>query len=71
MRQHWSRLKDCHREYDYRSWLEKQPGTGDPAAPPVEDATRFTVGGHDYGHLRVVWEKDDAGWRIATVRECR
>jgi hypothetical protein len=71
MRQHWSRLKDCHREYDYRSWLEKHPGTGDPGARHVGDPTRFTVGGHDYGHLHVVWEKDDAGWRIGGVWECR
>jgi hypothetical protein len=71
MRQYWTRLKECHRKYDYRARLDNQPGANDPGAPRVGDATQFTVGGHDYGHLHVAWERGDAGWRIASVRECR
>ena len=63
MKQWWAKLRDCHKQYDYRKWLEK--------AKQIGDATQFKVGGHDYGHMHVDWEKTDEGWRIAKVWICR
>jgi len=70
MQKHWALLKDCHREYDYRTWIG---GKADDAAPAsrIGDATKFTVGGHSFGHLHVRWEKTAKGWRIAEITMCR
>lgn len=70
--EHWPQLKQCHKAHDYRAWLDKRPGTeGGASADRVGDATRFTVGGHDYGHLHVTWQKTDKGWRVGKVWMCR
>lgn len=69
VRQFWSDLQARHAKYDYRKWA-----TGDhrPAGTPeTGDAVKFTVGGHDYGHLHTRWVKTDAGWRIESVFVCR
>jgi hypothetical protein len=63
IKQWWAKLRDCHKEYDYRKWLEQ--------AKKIGDATKFKVGGHDYGYMHVDWEKADQGWRIAKVWMCR
>lgn len=68
----WGQLKECHEEYNYRTWLDRDPATGGPGARNVGDATRFNVGGHSFGHLHVNWEKgSDGGWRITGVWVCR
>ena len=63
----WGSLRELHKQYDYRSWLEKRPVN----AKGIGDEKRFTVGGHEFGHLHVVWAKTDAGWRIQDVFMCR
>jgi len=71
MQKHWPLLKDCHRKYDYRRWIDGK--TADDAAPAsrIGDVTKFTVGGHSFGHLHVLWEKTKTGWRVADVMMCR
>jgi hypothetical protein len=63
MKQWWTKLGECHKQYDYRKWLER--------AERIEDATQFKVGGHSFGHMHVDWEKTDEGWRIGKVWICR
>ena len=63
MKQWWARLGDCHKQYDYRKWLER--------AKQIGDGTHFKVGGHSFGFMHVDWEKADHGWRIAKVWECK
>jgi len=67
MGQFWGSLREVHKQYDYRSWLEKRPVN----AKGIADEKRFTVGGHEFGHLHVVWARTDAGWRIHDVFMCR
>jgi len=67
----WPQVRECHKQYDYRRWLEKVPEGGGAGAKGVGDATSFTVGGHSFGHVHVKWEKSDGGWRIADVFMCR
>jgi hypothetical protein len=67
----WPRLRECHKQYDYRRWIDGPPEGGGPGAKAVGDATTFTVGGHSFGHVHVKWEKSDAGWKIADVFMCR
>lgn len=69
--QHWARLKQCHKEHNYRNWLEKDRESGGVGAKQIGDATTFTVGGHSFGHLHVKWEKGESGWRISSVFQCR
>ena len=71
MEERWSQLKQCHKDYDYRKWLDKDPATGGAGARGIGDATKFTVGGHSYGHVHVSWVRVDAGWRIGDVWLCR
>jgi hypothetical protein len=71
LEQTWPQVRQCHKEYDYRRWIERQPEGGGAGAKGVGDATSFTVGGHSFGHVHVKWEKSDAGWRIADVFMCR
>ena len=71
LEQHWPQLKQCHQDYNYRTWIDGDPHTGRPGARRVGDATKFTVGGHEFGHLHVNWVKRDNGWRIAGVWMCR
>ena len=63
MKQWWTVLKDCHKKYDYRKWVDEARKVGGAAA--------FTVGGHGYGHMHVEWAKAGNGWRIAKVWICR
>jgi hypothetical protein len=63
MKRWWARLEECHKQHNYRKWLE--------AARQIGDATEFKVGGHDYGHMHVDWKKTEQGWRIANVWICR
>jgi hypothetical protein len=63
----WGSLRELHEQHDYRSWLEKQPVN----AKGIGSEKRFTVGGHEFGHLHVVWVKARAGWRIEDVLMCR
>ena len=58
----WDRLRECHKQYDYRNWVEKaQHVSGDS----------FKVGGHEYGYMHTDWERTPQGWRIARVYVCR
>ena len=59
----WGNVRACHKEYDYRKWLD--------GARHIGDATEFKVGGHIYGHMHVDWKKTERGWRIAEVFMCR
>ena len=63
MKQWWANLGDCHKQYDYRKWLDR--------AKQIGDAAQFKVGGHSFGHVHVDWEKTGKGWRIAKVWICR
>jgi hypothetical protein len=67
----WPRLRECHKDYDYRRWIDGPPEGAGPGAKAVGDATTFTLGGHLFGHLHVKWEKSEAGWTIADVFLCR
>jgi hypothetical protein len=67
----WPQVRECHKQYDYRRWLERVPEGGGAGAKAVGDATSFTVGGHSFGHVHVKWEKSGEGWRIADVFMCR
>jgi hypothetical protein len=66
----WPQVRQCHKQFDYRRWIERVPDGGE-GAKGVGDATAFTVGGHSFGHVHVKWERSDAGWRIADVFLCR
>ena len=63
MKKWWANLGDCHKQYDYRKWLDR--------AKQIGDATHFKVGGHSFGYMHVDWEKTGHGWRIAKVWICR
>ena len=63
MKQWWAKLENCHKQYDYRKWLD--------GARQIGDATKFKVGGHSCGYMHVDWEKTAHGWRIARVWMCR
>jgi hypothetical protein len=63
MKQWWTKLGECHKQYDYRKWLD--------GAKQIGDATKFKIGGHDYDHMHVDWKKTGDGWRIAKVWICR
>lgn len=41
------------------------------AAEKVTDDQKFLIGGHNYNHMHVTWEKTDAGWKIGNVMMCR
>ena len=70
--QQWTQLRQCHKDHNYRAWLDKRPGAeGGAGAKEVGEATQFTVGGHEFGHLHVDWQKTDKGWRIGKVWMCR
>ena len=71
LEERWAQLRQCHKDYDYRKWLDGDPAGAGPGARQVGDATKFTVGGHSYGHHYVDWEKGANGWRIADLRICR
>ena len=71
MAEKWPQLKQCHKEYNYRAWLDASPPAEGTGARQIGDAARFTVGGHSFGHLHVVWRKSTAGWRVADVFMCR
>lgn len=71
MSEAWPQLKQCHKEYNYRTWLDASPPAGGAGAKQIGDATQFTVGGHSFGHLHVVWKRSAAGWRVADVFMCR
>jgi hypothetical protein len=71
LQDHWARLRECHKRYDYRKWLDGKHDAGDAGAADIGDATKFTVGGHAYGHLHTNWTKTDKGWRISGVWMCR
>ena len=71
LEQHWARLKQCHQDYNYHTWIDGDAQSRRPSAKQVGDATEFTVGGHEFGHLHVKWVKGDRGWRIADVWMCR
>ncbi|MBE0565875.1 MAG: hypothetical protein IH621_07970 [Krumholzibacteria bacterium] len=58
---HWAGARLAHREHDYRRWLAAAHAAG----------ARFTVGGHDTGHVHTVWAPTAAGWRIVAVFRCR
>ena len=64
MAREWKQLKACHKEFNYRTWIDR-------AAPAGADPTRFTVGGHEYGHRHVIWHKTDKGWRVGEIQLCR
>jgi hypothetical protein len=63
MKQSWAKLAECHKRYNYRKWLNGTERIG--------DAKEFKVGGHDYDHMHVDWQKTERGWRIAQVWICR
>ena len=65
--QYWPQLKQCHKDHNYRTWLDKAK----TAEKETRDNASFTVGGHSYGHVHLVWQKSDAGWRVANVFMCR
>jgi hypothetical protein len=67
----WPQVRECHKRYDYRRWLERVPEGGGAGAKAVGGAKSFTVGGHSFGHLHVKWEKADDRWQIADVFMCR
>jgi hypothetical protein len=71
MRERWELLKKCHADHNYRRWLDADPDTKGPGARRVQDGTRFTVGGHEYGHVHVRWDKAEDRWAIADVWLCR
>ncbi len=56
----WDEIRKAHAKYDYRKWI-------DAAGAATE---KYTVGGHDAGHLHVVWVKTDEGWRIDKILHC-
>ena len=66
----WEALKRNHKTYDYRKWIDGRVAGG-AAANAVGDGKTFTVGGHEFGHLHLVWSKTDAGWRVSDVWLCR
>ncbi len=59
----WGTLRQCHQRYDYRRWARQ--------AERLADAKAFKVGGHDYGHMHIDWERTARGWRIVRVWPCR
>jgi len=63
MEKFWPNLKNCHQQFDYRTWTDQ--------AGKVGNSTTFTVGGHDAGHMHTVWSLTAAGWRIGEVFICR
>lgn len=63
MTRYWKNLKGAHAKHDYRKWLEQ--------AATTPDDQSFTIGGHSYAHMHVVWSKTDKGWRITNVFMCR
>ena len=67
----WGRLRECHKQYDYRKWLDGRHEPGGAGAAKIGDGTKFTVGGHSFGHLHTNWEKTDKGWRVTRVWMCR
>jgi hypothetical protein len=71
LEQNWPRVRECHKAYDYRRWIDGPREGAGPGAKSVGDATTFTVGGHSFGHLHVRWEKSGAGWKITDVFQCR
>jgi hypothetical protein len=68
IRGHWPMIRRAHQAHDYRKWFDGK-GRGDAA--DVGDANQFKLGGHEFGHVHVDWEKTDAGWRVAAVWICR
>lgn len=69
LKEAWRDLRDRHHRFNYRTWItdEARP----EAADRIGDATTFTLGGHEFGHLHVQWARTDAGWRIGRVFYCR
>lgn len=72
LREHWPRLRACHKQYDYRKWLDRSGEDGrDAGARQIADGKRFRIGGHSFGHEHVDWKKTDQGWRITGAWTCR
>lgn len=69
MKQQWANLKECHKKFDYRGWIDGKGESG--GAKQIGDGKNFKVGGHDFGHTHIDWERTDAGWRIAKAWICR
>jgi hypothetical protein len=69
LKQYWASLRECHKNFNYRNWLDKQGEGG--GATKIADARSFKVGGHDFGHMHIHWEKTANGWRIGRVWMCR
>ena len=55
---------------DFGRETGEKDGKGEEDATKVGEGTKFKLGGHDYGHTHVDWEKTDAGWRVAAVWIC-
>jgi beta-lactamase regulating signal transducer with metallopeptidase domain len=75
MTTNWKALRECHKQHDYRRWLENSSDESTAQLVPggakrIGKDTAFRVGGHGFGHLHVMWEKTHSGWRIASILEC-
>jgi beta-lactamase regulating signal transducer with metallopeptidase domain len=75
MTTNWKALRECHKQHDYRRWLENSSDESTAQLVPggakrIGKDTTFRVGGHGFGHLHVMWEKTRSGWRIASILEC-
>jgi hypothetical protein len=62
--EYWKILRECDAKFDYTNWI-----TG--KFKPAGDETKFTVGGHSYGHMHIEWQATRQGWRIVKVWMCR
>jgi hypothetical protein len=71
LKEQWAKLRECHKQYDYRKWIDGSYEPGSTGAAKIGDAARFTVGGHSYGRLHTEWARTDDGWRVNTVWMCR
>jgi hypothetical protein len=56
----WKITLAAHKKYDYRKWSPKVKG----------DEVKFKVGGHEFGHLHILWIKTESGWRIQAFLQC-
>jgi len=68
VREHWAMVRRAHSAHDYRKLFD---GMGEEDATKVGEGAKFKLGGHEYGHTHVDWEKTDKGWRVAAVWICR
>ena len=73
--EYWEYVRAQHKKFGYETWikharqLEIRPG--DVEGAPKKASNRFTIGGHDYDHLHIVWEKREGGWRISSLITCK